>query len=100
LINSQDWATARTIYSSFTAKGQLQIDQFNKNQTDSSNDTSSGQISLKILKVDISKIEIYRGDVSEYNSTYKGQVDNVPIFKSDDDDEDDDFDEGEDDEDE
>ena len=42
-------------------------------------------------KFDISKIEIYRGDVSKYNATYFGQVDQAFVAPPNEDD-DDDFD--------
>ena len=75
---------ARTIFSSFTAKGKIQIDQDKQ-------DSDSGEISLQMSKFDISKIEIYRGDVSKYNATYFGQVDQAFVAPPNEED-DDDFD--------
>ena len=55
-----------------------------------------GVFQIQITNFDISKVDIYRGDVSQYNSTYTGQVDKSAAQDPSDDD-DDDFDEDDDD---
>lgn len=75
---------ARTVYSSLTVKGIVSIDQINQEE---------GILQVQITNFDISKIDIYRGDVSQYNSTYSGEVQSSPGAAADDDD--DDFDDEE-----